>query len=519
MKRIAILTGVFSAILAGGLLGESREKWLADGRAAVERAKQLAPITNRAKNVILMTGDGMGVTTVTAARILEGQRRGEPGEENLLSFENLPYTALVKTYNTNQQTGDSAGCMTALVTGAKSKAGVLSVDQGVTRGDHASAAGHELRTILEMAEMAGLSTGVVTNTRVTDATPAACFAHTPERKWEDDAALSDAARDAGFKDVARQLLEFPYGDGLEVVLGGARNSFLPNTAIDPEYSDKKGHRRDGRDLTEEWLKRSGGKFVWNASQFAKLNLSETRSVLGLFDRDAMKYEVDRASDVGGEPSLSEMTSLAIDMLARNDKGYFLMVEGGLIDHAHHAGNASRALSETIEFANAVKTAIRKTDRRETLIIVTADHSHVFTMCGYPTRGNPILGLVRSNQSNGEPATGFKLDALGLPFTTLGYANGSGYIGASASQPEGIKRFPHDPVDYKAISKERPDLTQVDVSALNYLQECTVPLADETHGGEDVPLYADGPNAHLFRGVLEQNVIFHVMVDALGITGS
>ena len=106
---------------------ENRRQWLADGRRAVVEAKRLRAQVNRARNVILFVGDGMGVATVTAARILEGQLRGESGEENLLSFERLPYVALSRTYSTNQQTPDSAPTMTAIITGVKTKDGVLSV--------------------------------------------------------------------------------------------------------------------------------------------------------------------------------------------------------------------------------------------------------------------------------------------------------------------------------------------------------------------------------------------------------
>lgn len=496
------------------LANESRESWYESGRAAVEKAKQQAPITGRAKNVILFVGDGMGLTTVTAARILEGQQRGQTGEENLLSFEHFPYSALVKTYTTNQQVSDSAGTMTAMVTGVKTKAGVLSVDQHVTRGDHVSSAGRELLTILELAERAGLSTGVVTNMTVTHATPGACYAHTPEREWEDDAALSDGARSANFPDIARQLIEFPYGDGLEVALGGGRGSFLPHSMDDPEETSRKGRRLDGRDLTAEWLRRPRAAYVWNKNQYDAIDPMGVDRLLGLFDYSYMKYEVDRASDAGGEPSLVEMTRKAIDIVARNPKGYLLMVEGGNIDRAHHACNAYRALTETIEFSSAVRAAVEKTDRRETLIVVTADHGHVFTMGGHATRGNPILGLVRGNKRDGTPSDELRKDSLGLPYTVLSYANGPGYTGASASQAEGPKRFDHDGKGFKGITKGRPDLRHVNVESPAYLQECLVPLPDETHSGEDVPLYADGPMAHLFRGVIEQHVIFHVMIEAL-----
>lgn len=519
-----IFRGSFVAVVGVHLLtamaySESPEQWFRDGRSAVENAKRLAPNTDKARNVVLFIGDGMGISTVTAARILEGQRRGNTGEENQLSFEAFPYTALIKTYNTNQQTSESAGTMTAIVTGVKTKAGVLSLDQNVTVGDHTTAAGHEVTTIVELAERAGLSTGVVTTTRLTHATPAACYAHTPDRDWEDDSSLTPAARQAGFPDIARQLIEFPAGDGLDVALGGGRSGFLPKTQNDPEDTGQFGKRLDGRDLTAEWLRKPGAAYVWNKRDFAALDPAKTQRLLGLFERSHMEYEHDRPKDQGGEPSLSEMTAKAIDLLARNSKGYFLMVEGGRIDHAHHAGNAFRALDETIEFAKAVRVAMDKTNRKDTLIIVTADHSHVFIMAGYPTRGNPILGKVITNAADGRPETGPCLDALGLPYTTLGYANGPGYTGASREQAEGCKHFPHPGEGYAAMTKGRPDLTAVDTGDDGYLQECAVPLSAETHGGEDVPLYADGPHAYLFHGVLEQNVIFHVMAEALGLTES
>ncbi len=168
----------------GAPAAESPEQWFREGRAAVEQAKHLQPITGKARNVILFVGDGMGLSTVAAARILEGQLRGGTGEENLLSFEKLPYVALIKTYNTDQQIADSAGTMSAIATGVKSKAWMLSVNQNTRFGDFRSAMGNELTTILEIAENAGKSAGIVTTTRVTHATPAACYAHAPDRDWE-----------------------------------------------------------------------------------------------------------------------------------------------------------------------------------------------------------------------------------------------------------------------------------------------------------------------------------------------
>ncbi|MCH7591534.1 MAG: alkaline phosphatase [Planctomycetes bacterium] len=495
---------------------ETPQEWYRQGQRAVQEAKKLKPITGRAKNVILMIGDGMGISTVTAARILEGQLRGMPGEENLLSFEKMPYTALIKTYTTNEQVSDSAGTMSAIVTGVKTKSGVISVDQEIDVGDFASTAAHSPATIFELAERAGRSTGIVSTTRITHATPAACYAHSPHRAWEDDSRMPRGAAGAGFPDIARQLIEFSYGDGLDIVLGGGRRHFLPNTVKDPENPKLTGWRKDKRNLVAEWSARPGARYIWNKRQFDQLEVNGKGQVLGLFSWSNMAYEHDRPTDTAGEPSLSEMTAKAIEFLARKNTGYLLMVEGGRIDHAHHDANAYRALTDTIEFAGAVRVALSKTDRRDTLVIVTADHSHVFTMGGHPVRGNPIFGKVVENDRRGHAKSVPAVDGLGLPFTTLGYANGPGYTGRAPGQPEGPKRLPPPRKGYEGITKGRPDLTHVDTGHHSYLFECAVPMAYESHGGEDVPLYADGPHAYLFRGVMEQNVIFHVMVEAMGL---
>jgi len=491
------------------------DEWFAAGQRAVQEAKQLTPTKTHAKNVILFIGDGMGVATVTAARILDGQSRGESGEENRLSFEKFPYVALSKTYSVDQQTSDSAPTMTAIVTGVKTTDRMISVDQFVKSGepDGTVVKQHALKTVLEMAEEKGLSTGVVTTTQVTHATPAACYAHTANRDWEGDDNLPAGVT---VPDIARQLIEFPYGNGLEVALGGGRSKFLPATQDDPEDTGKKGNRKDGRDLTAEWLKRyPNAAYVWSKAQLGSIDPAKTDHLLGLFERSHMKFEADRQKDTAGEPSLSEMTATALAILQKNQKGFFLMVEGGRIDHGHHAGNAYRALTETVEFAKAVQVALDMTKQTETLIIVTADHSHTFTIAGYPKRGNPILGkVVPPGQT--EPAR----DALGLPYTTLGYANGPGYTGESreaggdTTRPQGTKYFPHFLSKYLGITAGRPDLTDVDTTAPNYLQESTVPMNTETHAGEDVAIYADGPLAYLFHGVQEQNVIAHVIMEAL-----
>jgi alkaline phosphatase len=386
-----------------------------------------------------------------------------------------------------------------MMTGVKTNDGIFGFSEAVSRkqAHWREIQQYRLTTLLELAEAHGLSTGVVSTARLTHATPGACYAHTPEREWESDA---DLPVDTDVPDIARQLLEFSYGDGIEVAMGGGRRAFLPDSVTDGEY--RKGRRKDGRDLTQEWLEQyDHAAYVWNSEQFRQIDPATTDHLLGLFEASDMEYEADRASDAAGEPSLTEMTEKAIQILSKNPKGYFLHVEAGRIDHAHHAGNAYRALTDTIELSNAVRKAIEMVDMNETLIIVTADHSHVFTMAGYPKRGNPILGKV-VEPGHTEPA----LDADGKPYTTLSYVNGRGFHLLDRGGDTSYRQ---------PINAGRTDLSDVDTIDEGFHQEALVPLRMESHGGEDVAIYAGGPMAHLFHGVQEQNYIFHVMAYALG----
>lgn len=489
------------------------EYWREQGRAAVAGLGQPSP-PPPARNVILFLGDGMGVSTVTAARILAGQLAGGSGEEHRLYMETLPRTGLAKVYNVNQQVPDSAGTMSAIMTGVKTHAGVISLDGRARRGDCESSMGAEVPTLLQQAAAAGLGTGVVTTTTVTHATPAATYAHAPERHWEVDSAMPEAAIEAGCTDIASQLIAFAAEGGLDVVLGGGRSMFMPAGATDPEYDHREGRRADGRDLVAEWLQLGpNNAYVWNQAQFDAL-APDAMPVLGLFEPSHMQFEVDRANDGAGEPSLAEMTGFAIERLARNPNGYFLMVEGGRIDHGHHANNAWRALTDTIAMDDAIRVASAMTSAEDTLILVTADHSHPLTFAGYATRGNPILGLVRGNDKSGAPSDELSLDSFGLPYQTLGYAIGPGHHGLTNTQEAGPKRVPHRFETLGPHPDGRADLTDVDVTDPAILQESRIPFPLGTHSGEDVPVFARGPGADLVSGVYEQNVLYFIMRKAL-----
>ena len=448
----------------------------------------LASGASHAKNVIFFLGDGMGISTVTAARIFAGQSAGATGEEYDLAFDRFPHLALIKTYNTNAQVPDSAGTITAITTGEKTRIGVLGVNGSVERDDCAAALTNTLPTLAELAEQKGMSTGIVSTARITHATPAGAYAHSPNRNWESSASTPDEAEALGCKDIALQLVEMSHGDGLDVILGGGRREFLPIEADDPEYPSRPGLRDDSRNLIDEWLAAdSKRQFTWRGDEFAQWLASDTPvdgQLMGLFEPSHMKYEADRQRDPGKEPSLQDMTALAVKQLAENDQGYFLLVEAGRIDHAHHFSNAYRALTDTVALSDAVQWAVENVDLADTLIVVTADHSHTMTISGYPRRGNPILGTVETEP--GKPI----LDATGVPYTTLSYANGPGY------------------------KKQRPNLSKINTQDPDYQQLGTVPTQSETHAGEDVAAFAVGQNAAAVRGVMEQNRLYNVMYDVL-----
>ncbi len=450
----------------------------------------------RAKNVILMIGDGMGISTITAARIFDGQHpaSGPPrsGEENKLSFERLLHVALVKTYNTDAQVPDSAGTATALNSGIKARIGAINF--GPEQSADACRTPAALpRTLAEMAKLGGLGVGVVTTTRLTHATPAAVFAHVPNRNWEGaDSAYPTADRASGCPDIARQLVDFapagPTAGGIDVALGGGSSRFLPK--------DKGGSRDDGTDLVAAWRARyPTGRYVDTAVDFASLDPAAPGPVLGMFNPDHLTFDVDR--DPAKEPSLAEMSRFAVAKLAASPagrkNGYYLMIEGGRIDHAHHASNAYRALSETQQFARAVEAVLGVIDLKETLLIVTADHSHVMTIAGYPQRGNDILGYIRpaklGESSGAVSPQGFALDDQGKPMTTLSYANGPRQVPGLSS----------------TLSPEDK----------NRLSDKTYGTDGESHGGEDVAAFAGGPRSELVTGAMEQNLLFHVMAEAFG----
>ncbi|NXU69385.1 PPBT protein, partial [Horornis vulcanius] len=318
---------------------------------------------------------GMGVSTVTAARILKGQLQHGQGEESLLEMDKFPFVALAKTYNTNAQVPDSAGTATAYLCGVKANEGTLGVSAGVTRDHCNTTKGQEVTSILRWAKEAGKAVGIVTTTRVTHATPSAAYAHSANRDWYSDGEMPPDALEGGCKDIARQLVEnIPE---IEVILGGGRKYMYPKNVSDVEYPHEEKHRGtrlDGRNLIQAWQEaKPRGKvaeYVWHRRGLLALNLSHVDFLLGesLHPRKGNKggCKAGRRRAMPGSA-------------------------GGRIDHGHHEGKAKQALHEAVELDRAIGLATRLTSTQDTLSVVTADHSHVFTFGGYTPRGNPIFG--------------------------------------------------------------------------------------------------------------------------------
>jgi alkaline phosphatase len=449
-------------------------------------AAQTAPSTS--KNIIFFLGDGMGPSTITASRIYKY------GEEGSLTMDKLERTARIKTFSNDAQTTDSAPSMASYMTGVKMNNEVLSMtletiatppskDANGNLGVNYCAAnnGKSVATILELAKAKGKAVGAITTTELTHATPAATFSHICNRNAQYAIAAQAIPGGAGYNAAL--------GDGVDVLMGGGRNHFTPFDA-----STNKSGRADGRNLLTE-LAAKGYTVAANKTEMQAA--PNNKKFIGLYSsKSHLEYELDRVAtpplgEGASQPSLAEMTTKAIDLLSQNPNGFFLMVEGGRIDHALHATNAKRALADTIAFDDAIKAAIDKiklTDPNltNTLIVVTADHDHTLAFNGYGKRGNPILDINRDYKT-GLPTK----DADGNTYTTLVFGNG-----------------PNRP-------NLRTNLDSATVLGDNYLQETGVRLSSETHGGGDVKLFATGVNSKLFKGTIDNTKVFSFLKTAFG----
>ncbi|NXT21847.1 PPBI1 phosphatase, partial [Syrrhaptes paradoxus] len=485
--------------------------WNEGARKRLESALVLQPAAQRAKNIILFLGDGMGLSTMSAARIYKGQLAGGSGEESVLAMETFPHVALAKTYTIDRQVPDSAGTGTAYLCGVKTNAKTLGLSGAAVYGKCRTTFGNEVDSILHRARLAGKSVGIVTTTRVQHASPGAAYAHSASRSWYADSNMPKEALRDGCKDIAYQLV---HNTDINVILGGGRMYMTPKQTPDPEYPEdpaQNGTRKDGLDLIAKWLSakkvphRGGGdvtqgmatchwchlcprwqgaRYVWDKKGLDAVEDDSVSHLMGLFEPKDMKYELNRNAST--DPSIVEMTEKAIRILRRNPNGFFLFGDGhvpcagGRIDHGHHSGRAKQALMEAVMLDRAVARAGELTSPADTLTVVTADHSHVFTFGGNTLRGTSIFGLAPKKAKDKRA------------YTSILYGNGPGYSIRDGG---------------------RPAASLPTVEDKDYRQQAAVPLETETHSGEDVMVLAQGPMAHLFHGVQEQNYIAHAMAHA------
>ncbi|MCC7147385.1 MAG: alkaline phosphatase [Phycisphaeraceae bacterium] len=277
------------------------------------------------KNVIILIGDGMGFEHVKAASIYAS------GAEGTLSFEQLPYQGQVITNTVSGGTTDSAAAATAMATGHKVIAAAISTAQPPPAGSGLKW-GDPMTTMLEILMAQGKSSGLVSTAQITDATPAAFGAHAMTRSQR--AIIANG---------------FLTQNKVNVILGGGDGGYITNTMAQA----------------------AGYTTVANRTQLQAVNTQTTTYLTGIFGNDALPYE---ANGLGALPHLSEMATTAIDILDNDPQGFFLMIEGGRIDHAAHANNIAQTVLETVEFSNTVQLVLNwAAGRTDTLVLVTADH--------------------------------------------------------------------------------------------------------------------------------------------------
>ncbi|XP_061386480.1 membrane-bound alkaline phosphatase-like [Musca vetustissima] len=437
---------------------------------------------NKAKNIIFFIGDGMALNTLTATRIRKGQLKGNPGEEESLSFQKFPHTGLIKTYCTNSQVPDSACTATAYLCGIKTSITSIGVTANVAPNNCTMSMdpANHVESIADWAQRAGKSTGFITTTSLTHASPSGLYAKVASRFWECDADIPrDVHRQGYCMDMAQQLIKQKPGSNFDIMMGGGMGKFLPRTMKDAHGNP--GERLDGLDLLQLWKElHPEGTLVTNRDDLLNINITQVTKIMGIFASKLMNFHA--LANPVKEPTLAEMIEAALKSFRYNDKGYFLFVEGGLIDYANHFNKPFVALDETLEFEKAIDVALSLTNPEETLIVVSSDHSHPMTIAGYPGRGTDILGL---NQHD--------VDSNGVKYTTLTYAVG--------------------PQQYLDENGQRVNLEGIIKEDASFTHPSQIPSSIGTHAGDDVGIFATGPHAHLFRGVMEQHTIPHLMAYA------
>ncbi|MDP2892713.1 MAG: alkaline phosphatase [Bacillota bacterium] len=423
------------------------------------------------ENVILLIGDGMGYPQITLSRVFNGNK-----PLAMDTFEEMGSVATYPEDDAYKWITDSAAAGTAIATGKKTFNGAISVDNDSSR----------LETILELAKKSGRATGLVTTATITNATPAVFAAHVPDRGNEDAIAVD-------------MLKTQP-----DVMLGGGFAYFAPE--------EKGGSRADGRDLIAE-AEAAGYTYVNNKDQMDQAD----GKILGLFSPGYMPYEIDRTSLL---PALDEMTAKAIDVLSGNPKGFFMMVEGGRIDHAAHAHDAGTLVREVLAFDEAVKIAFDfAREDGNTLVIVTADHETAGLSLGSSAQGmvfDPDIMDGQISSIEEMVAESFKAyTAQSVDVKTL-IQEYFGISGLSAGEEAALKEAFIEEKEGLAAGDNEYAGGFADAVTAFVSSKINVGWTSGGHTGSDVPIMAYGPNAEQLSGHIDNTEIFEAMKSAMGL---
>ena len=452
----------------------------------------VGPHKKLAKNVILFIGDGMSLPARQLARIIskgitEGKYNG------LLEMELLTDgTALMTTSGYDSLVTDSANAASAYATGHKSVVNAMGVYENSSKDPMQHP---KVENLTEICKRAGLSVGLVTTSNITDATPAAFVAHTRRRAEQNY--------------IAGEMLK------ADVVLGAGSRQFLPQSIPGSQ-------RKDDRNLIKEFEEK-GYAFAGDRTD---LEVAKSDKILGLFNLDNMNVYLDReilkAPSVLGsftnQPTLMEMTQKAIDILSKNENGFFLMVEGACIDKQLHVMDWERSTYDTIEMDKCVGIAREFAAKRgDTMIIVTADHSHGISITGTYHENDGKTGRegIRTYAAAGYPT--FKdNDGDGFPENpapditlAVQYANHPDHYNDY--------KFSEIPVPPAIMSGDTAVANiNHDTNGTFYTGNIPVSESQEVHSADDVPLSAGGPGADYFKGVMDNTEVFFGIVRALGL---
>lgn len=461
----------------------------------------------KAKNVILFIGDGMSLSHRVGARILsKGINQGKSGGK--LAMDEMPHMALVATAGTDSIITDSANSASAYATGHKSATNALGVYADRTANVFDDP---RVETITSLVKRKlDLAVGIVTNTEVEDATPAAMVAHTRRR--------------AAYDEIVTQM----FAAKPDVILGGGAANFLPQAA-------ETSKRRDDVDYITRF-KDAGYPFVKTAGDLKAIaDKPDTTKLLGLFTPGNMDGVLDRKFLKGGgvkkypeQPDLTEQVQAALDVLSRNDNGFVLMVESGMIDKYAHALDFDRAIYDVIMLDNAVKLTREWAAKRgdDTLILVVSDHSHPNSLVGtvnddMSTESNlPLrerLGVYEKAGFPNYPAP----DAEGYP-SRVDVSRRLAILSASLPDHYETLRPKLDNPNEPTEKGEAPNTFKANEryknapGAMLRLGNLPAMMNASVHSGEDVILTASGPGSDRVRGSMDNTDVFRVMVDALGL---